>query len=122
MEIAGQFDFNSNGISVAGEDGQNGVSNGSATPHMQVVVEEGGGGYAYITYNVAGTITGTIKSSGGVGGNALINGSVNRFWWLWAGSLTNAGSNGNTTTTNGSKMVVTVENWHVFNGLNIAYS
>lgn len=103
MEIAGAINFTTaNGISVAGENGQNGVI-ASASACNAGGGGGGGGGFAFITYNVETAFTGTVKVSGGVGGNCIATGGGNGQGGSGGGSLTNAGQTGTGSSTNGAK-------------------
>lgn len=96
MEINGEFNFTTaNGISVAGAVGTNGSITGSPGTYSHGGGGGGAGGIAIILYNEAGTITGTINSSGGAGGTGGFTGGANSVSGGGGGALGagNAGSN-----------------------------
>lgn len=103
MEIAGAINFTTtNGISVAGKDGQHGQLAGTSYSGAGGG-GGGGGGSAFIFYNAVTAFTGTVKVSGGVGGNLLKGASGDSNGGGGGGSLLNAGQNGSNSSVNGAK-------------------
>jgi hypothetical protein len=102
IECAGTLNFTTaGGVSTSGEVGGNGVrvtASGAAGGGGG-----GGGGTCIFLYNTAGTVTGTVLSNGGVGGNMENNSTYTGTGGGGGGSISVAGANGTFSTTNGAK-------------------
>lgn len=107
MEVAGAMNFTTtNGISVAGKNGANGSKTGAGTSYAYAAGAGGGGGCAIITYNILTAFSGTVNVSGGIGGNVTsgVSGTWNGTGGGGGGSALNAGNNGSTSNTTGTKV------------------
>lgn len=90
LECAGAWNFTTaNGISVAGEAGQNAVSQGSVSNGTVTGGGGGGGGYFLGLYRTLTANSGTVNKSGGAGGTNLVQGS--------GGTLSRGGGGGSAT-------------------------
>jgi hypothetical protein len=95
MEIGGAINFTTtNGISVAGSPGQNGSHTGNPTSFHASAGGGGGGGSAFIFYNSVTAFTGTVKISGGIGGNSNVGVTLGNTGGCGGGSGINQGGAG----------------------------
>lgn len=104
IEIAGAINFTTtNGISVAGSTGGSPLTQSGGTSFAIGGGGGGGGGSCFIFYNTLTAFSGTVKVSGGVGGNMLNVSTWTGSGGGGGGSALNAGSDGSLNTTNGVK-------------------
>lgn len=103
IECQGSWNFTTaNGISVAGKNGVNGASTGSASGSGGG--GGGGGGFCLVLYNTLTASSGTVNVAGGIGGNGdNTAGTGNETGGGGGGSFVNAGNAGTNTTSDGAK-------------------
>lgn len=98
METAGNFDFTTGSISVAGDGGTDGAATGIGINGGGAGGGGGGaGGSAFIFYNTLVAFTGTVDISGGVGGAPFSTAGNAGEGGGGGGSATNAGANSTAT-------------------------